>query len=278
MSGLSGIDQATLATNYSASPQPIQSFAQELGADVQRENAKPERTARAPTPVAQRAGVETEQAILQRVASEESGPSPAEAAATVTVGTQAPVSPIGITEAFLGARIFGLHLRAQGYLSELGAMNTADDTSIEAMQSSWERDVSSTAAQPSLAASNVTATHVQSGADGQTPWGVMIPANEPADERADLTSLFEVTSPLLSESEEAVRWAERALHFSRDGGHGVTAWLRDYRLGAVHLNQLLDTLTAYAREQGVNLRRVVLNGREIWTSATPSSKESGHGG
>lgn len=59
-------------------------------------------------------------------------------------------------------------------------------------------------------------------------------------------------------------WQARLLRWIEEGDRGLTARLRDYRLGAGDEPLLLERLQAFAREHGLRLERVVVNARELW--------------
>ena len=59
-------------------------------------------------------------------------------------------------------------------------------------------------------------------------------------------------------------WQARLLRWIEEGDRGLTARLRDYRLGAADEPLLLERLQAFAREHGLRLERVVVNARELW--------------
>jgi hypothetical protein len=50
------------------------------------------------------------------------------------------------------------------------------------------------------------------------------------------------------------------------GSQGVSVWLRDYRIGGDEGSQLVSAIIAQARAHGEALQRIILNGREVWTS------------
>jgi hypothetical protein len=60
-------------------------------------------------------------------------------------------------------------------------------------------------------------------------------------------------------------WPQRVLRWLGDG-EGTTAWVRDYQIDMSKLQTLLDSLRCLAEQQGLPLRRVMLNGHELWRS------------
>lgn len=64
-------------------------------------------------------------------------------------------------------------------------------------------------------------------------------------------------------------WPQRMLRWLGDG-EGTTAWVRDYQLDPSNAKTLLDSLRCLAEQQGLPLRRIMLNGHELWRSpSTP---------
>lgn len=64
-------------------------------------------------------------------------------------------------------------------------------------------------------------------------------------------------------------WPQRVLRWLGDG-EGTTAWVRDYQMDLSQVQSLLDSLRCLAEQQGLPLRRVMLNGHELWRSpSTP---------
>ncbi|HEX8027536.1 MAG TPA: hypothetical protein VF491_03695 [Vicinamibacterales bacterium] len=65
-------------------------------------------------------------------------------------------------------------------------------------------------------------------------------------------------------------WPQRSMRWIGDAENGTTAWVRDYALDGENAQQLLDSLRCLAEQQGISLRRVMLNGHELWRSpSTP---------
>jgi hypothetical protein len=62
-------------------------------------------------------------------------------------------------------------------------------------------------------------------------------------------------------------WPQRVLRWLGDG-EGTTAWVRDYQIDLSKLESLVDSLRCLADQQGVPLRRIMLNGHELWRSPT----------
>ena len=58
-------------------------------------------------------------------------------------------------------------------------------------------------------------------------------------------------------------WPQRLLRWS-DEGDGTTAWIRDFQLQTTDCDALTDALRGMARQEGLPLRRIMLNGHAIW--------------
>jgi len=272
MNGLGGIEQATLAAGYAGAVQPVQDFAQELHKQS-NEHAPPPKPAINPGDH-QAPGVSISEtpgtsATAQATVTDATAASAQHDIAATSAQVIAPVTPIGVTEAFLGARVFGLHLSAQGYLSELKLLDWRGEAKGEtADATALERDAATIVAapvdEPVVPSMPSVASNQEAGAAVALPLSIA----EVFAGRIEPVHNVDTAAPAIATAgAEAVQWSERALRFSRDGGKGVTAWLRDYRLNENELGPVLGSLTAHAREQGMTLQRVVLNGREVWTSS-----------
>jgi hypothetical protein len=64
----------------------------------------------------------------------------------------------------------------------------------------------------------------------------------------------------------AISWPERVVRSVRDANQGVSIWLRDYRTTPEETSKLVGELAEHARAHGERLNRILLNGREVWTS------------
>ncbi|HEX7814754.1 hypothetical protein [Dyella sp.] len=291
MNALPGIDHANGASGYVAPSRPTEDFAKALhqepdthaqlsgsqthATSPSQHDSKP--TSTSMTSVDDGAVVDTGH-VTEDMSSAE--PETADIPANALLSLAKLVTPIGITEAFLGARVYGLHLAAQGYLSELGLLD-AD---------SCPRDLKPVAAlaaanndMPLASAMDVSSSVLPAGFLEPDAGIQLSPITTPVPERTAASSAEEadvtaetMASALASAGDDVAHWSERVLRLGRDGGSGVTAWLRDYRLNESELSGVLDSLTSYAREQGIPLRRVVLNGRQVWTSAPITAQGNEH--
>jgi hypothetical protein len=62
-------------------------------------------------------------------------------------------------------------------------------------------------------------------------------------------------------------WPQRLLRWT-DDADGTTAWVRDFNLPADEHADLARALRAMSDAQHLPLRRIMLNGHEIWRSST----------
>jgi hypothetical protein len=75
---------------------------------------------------------------------------------------------------------------------------------------------------------------------------------------------------------QAQPWLERLYRWAERAGADPSLWVRDYRLGPEQARDLASALQSLARERGVALRRIVVNGREAWHAAAPASARVPH--
>jgi hypothetical protein len=188
---------------------------------------------------------------------------------TIATEQHAAVVSAGVTETLLEARVFGWHAMAQAYLSEL---STADGHAEphEAMQSDQ-----------ALAA-------IQKEAMSETPTAIVIAAAPVAAEESSTAAQVGVLSkaqaiitlddaasanavePPVADAFASGFWPERSLRFTRQRDGSSVAWLRDFRLGDAEASHLIRFVLSDARQKGVVLSRIMLNGREVWTSPSIS--------
>jgi hypothetical protein len=65
-------------------------------------------------------------------------------------------------------------------------------------------------------------------------------------------------------SAAATAWPQRSLRWIPDDPRGATVWVRDYTLSTADADSLLADLFRESAAQGTPLRRVMLNGHELW--------------
>lgn len=81
----------------------------------------------------------------------------------------------------------------------------------------------------------------------------------------------EATSDDMPTHPASTPWPERLLRWLPDAGQdSSTAWVRDFRIDPSMAQDIVASLQALAKEQGVRLTRIVLNGHPIWHSPSTS--------
>lgn len=175
------------------------------------------------------------------------------------------VAPTGITEALLGARVFGWHALAQTYLSELTAADKDSDkpgaardlsVSIETVAPSEDVDVESAA--PVSARDIAEDVYVAPDVDMLSQSSQRIGSSETASTSALESIALDTQAPGY--------WAERSLRLIRQRDGGVVAWLRDFRVTAGDQPMLVKAVLNEAKSKGFALNKIMLNGREVWSS------------
>lgn len=66
----------------------------------------------------------------------------------------------------------------------------------------------------------------------------------------------------------AMEWLARWMKWIERDGRDPVVWLRDFRLDADGIREVVEGLRTLAREQGTPLARIVVNGREQWRAAS----------
>ena len=61
-------------------------------------------------------------------------------------------------------------------------------------------------------------------------------------------------------------WPESSFRLTKRSDGSAVIWLRDYRTPDEHAPRLVDELVEAALAANIRLGRIVLNGREVWTS------------
>ena len=61
-------------------------------------------------------------------------------------------------------------------------------------------------------------------------------------------------------------WLARMVRWLEQKGHDPAVWVRDYRLEPAEAGELAAALRMQAREHGITLERIVVNGRELWNA------------
>lgn len=192
------------------------------------------------------------------------------AAVTADAATEKQLSvallPTGITEALPGSRVYGVHLLASTYLSELvtrGALvpeGLPDVTPPTMTNTSW---------QPHAAVSDVPSdlsetTHETSLHEEVVAALSLLIEGEATEATSHAPSRG---SALVAPAEAStLLWPESSLRLTKQRDGSAVIWLRDYRMPQQEASQAVDVLVKGAKTAGIRLGRIILNGREVWTS------------
>lgn len=180
-----------------------------------------------------------------------------EAAEPVTVAST------GVTETLLEARVFGWHAMAQAYLSELTAAEGHVDQS-----DTWQGAQDFAATQRGIvseAPESVIAAPVMEEESIGAPQVEALAKVEQSITREDAAPVNAIESASTDAAASGF-WPERSLRFTRQRDGSSVAWLRDFRLSDTEASHLIHVVLHDAKEKGVALSRIMLNGREVWTS------------
>lgn len=180
-------------------------------------------------------------------------------------GQLSAVTPTGVTEKLLGSRLFGVHLLADTYLSEL-AREESDAV------------LDRTPGIAPLSQTNKPLT-VADHANTALPLGkpdLMLTSNEQAVAILRVVVSEEWTpatgntramgASSITAAEATVAWPESLLRLSRGSDGAIVVWLRDFRLDGKEAAYLVNALVKNAQSLGAPLGRIMLNGREVWSS------------
>jgi hypothetical protein len=175
------------------------------------------------------------------------------------------MAPGGVTETLLEARVFGWHAMAQAYLSEL---STTDERSPS--HGTGQVDPAFTSAQAEAASdtpqfNTTTAAPIAAEESGAAVQLDVLPKVQPSITLDDGLASNTV-EPAVTEASVSGFWPERSLRFTRQRDGGSVAWLRDFRLGDAEASHLIRFVLSDAQQKGIVLSRIMLNGREVWTS------------
>ncbi len=174
------------------------------------------------------------------------------------------VQPVGVTQALRDARVYGMHALAGAYLSELAAADTEappeQPTASVAPAAEQVTAVQQSPASTVLAAMPAVSEVAPATASAATLPLFRISALQP--ESASLPT-DPVTATLAGTQS---RWPDSLLRLVRQRDGGTVAWIRDYRVQPGEVPALVAQLRDCARADGVALHRIMLNGREAWSS------------
>jgi hypothetical protein len=178
------------------------------------------------------------------------------------------VQPVGITEALLGSRVYGLHLRAGAYLSELAlSVDATSGTTFDAVKAVQSTTIS-IEEQAATFDSRLPLKTIP--LEGSSPVDMVVGRMTLVEEGEAPEALPEAPSQAAVATVSAgalpSQWLERALRFTRQPDGSTAAWLRDYRVSEHEVISLTGSLLQEAKARGMVLGKIMLNGREVWTS------------
>lgn len=176
-----------------------------------------------------------------------------------TAGSEREIVPVDVRLTTVGmtGRVYPQELRAVGYLSMLertAAPSAMPDGEVAKVLPSPTTEATVEAGMPLAARSAVT----------QTVASVAVAMSGVANAghaRACSESHAEAAREAGAAGGMSHEWVKRMMRL--DGG-AATLWIRDYRLDAVQRRALVEHLQRGARDAGMPLSRVVVNGKDIW--------------
>ncbi|QDH70142.1 hypothetical protein [Marilutibacter alkalisoli] len=71
----------------------------------------------------------------------------------------------------------------------------------------------------------------------------------------------------------AASWLERLVRWLERPEGDAAIWVRDYRLDDATARRVVELIRTGAREQGLEVGRIVINARELWRAPTPKALE-----
>lgn len=182
------------------------------------------------------------------------------------------IAPGCIVEA---ARLFGEHLTAGGLLSWLSLADTGvvDAEPGEAPRTPVANTAPTVADSVGPALLGHGATVPPAVADAMAPVGV---AESPRSSRdsGEIDADICRRAAACAGVPDAERWAEKALRLVRSPDGETVLWIRDYRTSRTRLEPAIRALIA--RAPGLQLHRIMLNGRKIWISGATQGSDDGH--
>jgi len=177
------------------------------------------------------------------------------------------VQPTGVTEALVSSRVFGIHLLAGTYLSELYA--SADQTTSFTPLNTVPSEPKGVTEKTCDVSSGMSLNTATTGADTSL-W------NEAVDvfglfamnavEVATDESRSSAPAKIVPEASQEALWPEDSLRLTKQLDGSLTLWLRDYRMDDTQAIHVVGALVKEAGSRGMHLGRILLNGREVWTS------------
>jgi hypothetical protein len=175
------------------------------------------------------------------------------------------VQPTGVTEALLGSRVFGVHLLASTYLSELSASSDpASNWNAEQAAPKWLE----TSAETGTGLAKEPTGNLSNEVEYQLPTEIGTAVDVSTDEsgNAELTNLRHANTTSAAAVETLWEiWPESSMRLTKQRDGSTVVWLRDYRTSSEDASQLVASLITDANAKGIRLGKIVLNGREVWS-------------
>lgn len=182
------------------------------------------------------------------------------------------VQPTGVTESVRDSRIFGVHLLASTYLSELNAFSeqifasTSPDINPEAVDVTGLRSGSSP---PMSAEEPMQWTASPECASAEEAFVLL--ARKTVETMTDETRSPDPGNGLAESSQQAF-WSQESLRLTKQADGSLTLWLRDFRMDDNDAARLVNKLVKDSGARQIHLGRVVFNGREAWVSSDFTEK------
>ncbi|WP_017462630.1 hypothetical protein [Dyella ginsengisoli] len=158
-------------------------------------------------------------------------------------------------------RLYEQHAVANPFLSIISSVQEST-----AVLASGQSEVSGRILQPRQ--SSESALPSRTGASPMDPAFGLEPAETMAAARAsagDDPLEHDWGAPLMgSVAAESQLWLQRLAKVTTSSGGETTLWIRDYRAPIATSSEAIESFRSYAREQGRDIQRIVMNGVEIW--------------
>lgn len=172
-------------------------------------------------------------------------------------------APVTIADAATRARLFEQHWFANGYLSFLSEADQPHASTATGVASALPNEAFAAATRSEALAQMPSAPIGEPAHTDMAPWpvaleGLASTADEPSH---SIERLARTLGPLVAADQP---WPERLLRVSQRPGGKAAIWVRDYKLAPQSVEPLVAHLRQLARQDGVALERVVVNGTIAW--------------
>jgi len=180
------------------------------------------------------------------------------------------VQPVSLMGQLLASRVYGEHLLGGGYLS-VASTAEADESAAVKMPGAEMAETSFEAIDRSAPPdAGVVEAEDAAGASVTAVFAAAIPVPDVADaDRSEATAASDRSSMFAA---VARSWPDHLLRAIGQSDGSCVVWLRDFRLGDADADEQIAALVREAHSQGVRLSKIILNGREAWTSPTKTLK------